>query len=179
LEVIHVYNYQKIKVKNMEQMSLDKSCIEKYSGRRVYVKTQAGWGWTRLERDAPRLSYKESAGPPSFYNRIERFFYYKGQLRGAIAKVEQPEHLYNGFWTVFYTRHLGLHDFVANLCSYIILIGPDEPRRGNIFDDPVWSINWPIWHFSQSPQLLGYAMIAESKEMLSSYERRISGLSTC
>lgn len=49
---------------------------------------------------APRLSRQE-------------FFTHAGELRGAIATIDEPGHRVHGFHTVFSTRHLGEFDFTT------------------------------------------------------------------
>jgi hypothetical protein len=112
------------------------------------IKPFYGYGWSRTDPDAPHLSYEEVAGPPPFHARLSEFFAHDGELRGAIAIIDEPGHRYHGFHTVFATRHVGEFDFTARVGYYTIEIGPD-----------IHSTAWP--HVGGSPALLGFAEIRD------------------
>src|SRR5687768_13565060 len=107
-------------------MGLDPSS-ENYQGNLVVVKPVYGWGWSRL--DAPEIPVPTGVNgvPHPFHCRIHQFFYFQNELRGALAVIEEFSHIYDGLWVVFYTRVMGIHDFVYNLPYCNIQIGPDAP----------------------------------------------------
>ena len=128
-------------------MGLTEEC-RRYVGRRVLIKPFYGYGWSRTDPDAPQLSYEELAGPPPFHARLSEFFEHDGELRGAIAIIDEPGHRYHGFHTVFATRHVGKFDFTVRVGYYTIEIGPD-----------INSTAWP--HVAGSPALVGFAEIRD------------------
>src|SRR4051812_13216729 len=64
-----------------------------------------GWGWFRLDTggDKAPTDYGEidTAGP--FHIRVRRFFTFQGELRGIVGRVEQPGHLFDGWWAATWT----------------------------------------------------------------------------
>ena len=128
-------------------MGLADDC-RRYVGRRVWITPFYGYGWSRLGPGAPPLSQEAAAGPPPFHARLSEFFEHDGELRGAIAIIEEPGHRYDGFRTVFSTRHAGDFDFIERVGSYNIEIGPD-----------IHVAAWP--HVAGSPALMGFAEIRD------------------
>lgn len=128
-------------------MGLTEEC-RRYVGRRVLVRPFYGYGWSRVDPGAPRLSYEEAAGPPPFHARLIEFFEDDGELRGAIAIVDEPGHRYHGLHTVFSTRHVGEFDFTARVGHYNVEIGPE-----------IRVAAWP--HVAGSPALMGFAEIRD------------------
>ncbi len=128
-------------------MGLSEAC-RRYIGHRVLISPFYGYGWSRLDPDAPRLSYEEMAGPPSFHARLAEFFEHDGELRGATAIIDEPGHRYHGCHTVFSTRHVGEFDFTTRVGHYNIEIGPSIHEGA-----------WP--HVAGSPALMGFAEIRD------------------
>jgi hypothetical protein len=128
-------------------MGLAEEC-RRYVGRRVLIRPFYGYGWSRFDPGAPRLSYEEAAGPAPFHARLSELFEYDGELRGGIAIIDEPGHLYHGFHTVFSTRHVGEFDFTARLGHYNVEIGPS-----------IHVTAWP--HAAGSPALMGFAEIRD------------------
>jgi hypothetical protein len=130
-------------------MGLEESC-KSYLGSLVAVKPIYGWGWSRL--DAPEIPVPaESNGVPRpFYCRLQDFFYFRGELRGATGRIEESEHISDGLWCVFSTRLVGTYDFTDNLPHCDIQIGSDVPTG-----------EWPEFT-SGSPIVNGYCFVGES-----------------
>lgn len=85
-----------------------------FEGKLLAVKPHYGYGWCRLNRSEPRLTYKEASGPSEFNPRVLSFIEVAGELIGAAGVVEQPEHPCNGWYVVFSLRHQGSYDFESN-----------------------------------------------------------------
>src|SRR5688572_4246223 len=130
-------------------MALDVSS-ENYQGRLVAVKPVYGWGWYRL--DAPEIPVPAEVNgvPRPFHCRIQHFFYFQNELRGALAVIEELSHIYDGLWVVFSPRVIGTHDFVNYLPYCDIQIGTDAPVG-----------EWPEF-LSGSPIVSGYGFVGES-----------------
>ncbi len=95
-------------------MGLDKSC-ENYLNGSVLVKPVYGWGWARL--DAPEISVPAEIDcvPRPLGCEIIRFLYYRNMLNGAIGRIAESQHIYDGFWTFFYLHAKGLFNFTDEL----------------------------------------------------------------
>lgn len=130
-------------------MGLDESC-KPYLGSLVAVKPVYGWGWSRL--DAPEIPVPAEVNgvPRSFHCRIKGFFYFQHELRGAIGTIVEPQHLYDGLWSVFSTRWVGNYDFTDNLPYCDLQIGSVIPVG-----------EWPDFT-SGSPIINGYCFVGES-----------------
>lgn len=128
-------------------MGLTEEC-RRYLGQHVLVKPVYGYGWSRTDPGAQQLSYEEMAGPAPFHARLSTFFEHDGELRGAVAVIDEPGHCYHGFHIVFATRHVGEFDFSTRVGYYTIEIGPD-----------IRTASWP--HVGGSPALVGFAEIRD------------------
>src|SRR5687767_1057085 len=95
-------------------MGFDPSA-ENHRCKLVAVKPVYGWGWSRL--DAPEIPVPAQINgvPHPFHCRIEHFFAFQGELRGAVGIIEEPGHIYQGLWVIFSTRVIGSHNFVNSL----------------------------------------------------------------
>ena len=130
-------------------MGLDPS-TENYRARLVVVKPVYGWGWSRL--DAPEIPVPAQINgvPYSFHSRIQYFFSFEGELRGAVATIVEPGHVFNGMPMVFSTRLAGLYDFTDHLPYCDIQIGGESPTG-----------DWPEF-VGGSPIINGYGFVGES-----------------
>jgi hypothetical protein len=130
-------------------MGLEESC-NSYLGGLVAVKPVYGWGWSRL--DAPEIPVPAEVNgvPRPFHCRIQDFFYFRGELRGATGRIEESGHTYDGLWAVFYTRLVGTYDFTNNLPHCDIQIGPGVPVG-----------EWPEFGHG-SPIVNGYCFVGAS-----------------
>jgi len=150
--------------------ALDES-VTQYVGGRLFVKVHYGWGWQRTEPDATATSNQAAEAPPDFFLRVLRFFQWQGVLRGAVAKIEESGHPYDGYWAVFYTRPLGTYNFTDNITTYSVQVGPDEPIMLDPSAEPELAEYWPLWEFSGVPQLLGFGMIAVAPDCVDRWEQ--------
>jgi hypothetical protein len=136
-------------------MSLEESCTT-YLRKLIVVKPIYGWGWTRP--DAPEIAVpNETNGVPfHFRSRIQDFFFFEGELRGAVGKIEEEDHIYNCLWVVFYTRFTGQFNFTNNLPYCNLQIGSSAP---SLCGD---------WHefTTGSPVINGYCIVGESVETI-------------
>ncbi len=148
--------------------SLDETVLL-YAGKPLFVKVHYGWGWQRTE---PSRVAQPTEAPPDFVLRVVEFFEWEGVLRGGVAKVEEPDHVFNGYWVVFYTRPLGSYNFTDNPTTYSIQIGLNEPRMLDPSEDPELAKYWPLWEFTGEPQVLGFGMIAASPEDIARWEEK-------
>lgn len=94
----------------------------------LHFKTKPGHGWigTPTPYDCPE----------PFQARLQRFFYWRGNRRGGVARVEQPGHPCDGYWAIFATRHLGTFDFHAQTEHFNVAIlsaAPDDPVDSGTF----------------------------------------------
>jgi hypothetical protein len=44
--------------------------------------------------------------PTLFHFQIAEFFDWNGERRGGIGQIEEPEHIYDGYWLLFYMRQV-------------------------------------------------------------------------
>jgi len=130
-------------------MGLEESC-KSYLGSLVAVKPVYGWGWSRL--DAPEIPVPAEVNgvPRSFHCRIKDFFYFQGELRGAVGSIEEQGHIYDGLWIIFSTRVVGIHNFTDLLPHCDVQIGPVVPAG-----------EWPEFT-SGSPIVNGYGFVGAS-----------------
>jgi hypothetical protein len=143
-------------------VGLDQSCLI-YFDDLIAVKPVYGWGWSRL--DAPEIPVPNQINgvPYPFHCRIKDFFYYKGELRGAVCKIEETEHIYNNHWIVFYNRTEGTFNFNDNLPYCNLEIGSSIPQlKGE-------------WHefTSGSPIVNGYAFVGASIKHIEEFDARM------
>jgi len=130
-------------------MGLDPS-TEKYQGRSVAVRPVYGWGWSRLDAPEIPVPAQSNGVPYPFHCRVQHFFHFQNELRGAVAVIEEPGHIYDGLWIVVSTRLMGTHDFVRNLPYCDIQIGAEAPVG-----------DWPEF-LSDSPLVNGYCFVGET-----------------
>jgi hypothetical protein len=141
-------------------MGLEESC-KSYEGGVVAVKPVYGWGWSRL--DAPEIPVPAQVNGVArpFHCRIKGFFYFQGELRGAVGKVEELGHLYDGLWAVFSTRAVGAYNFVDRLPYCDVQIGSVEPTG-----------EWPEFT-SCSPIVNGYGFVGVSLGSIEENDARV------
>ncbi len=142
-------------------MGLEENC-KTYLGKLVVAKPEYGWGWTRL--DAPEIPVPAQVNgvPFPFLCRIERFFDFRGELRGFVGRVEQVEHIYDNLFVVIYTRIVGTFNFTDNLPHCDIQLGADEP-----------SGEFPEF-VSGSPIVNGYGTVGTTFEHIAERDRQNS-----
>jgi len=94
------------------------SSAEAALGQLLFFKTEPGHGWIGTPNYDP---------PEPFVARLERFFEWRGNRRGGVARVEQPEHPCDGMWVIFATRHVGIFDFEKLIEHYNVAILSEPP----------------------------------------------------
>ena len=143
-------------------MGLDLSA-ETYRGRLLAVKPVYGWGWSRLDAPEIPVPAQTNGVPHSFHCRIQHFFSFYGELRGAVGVIEEPGHIYDGLCVVFSTRVMGMHNFIDSLTYCDMHIGLGAPVG-----------EWPAF-VSGSPIVNGYGFVGESLKAIEENDARILG----
>ena len=99
--------------------------------------------------------------PRPFHCRIEDFFYFLGELRGAVGIIEEAGHIYDSLWVVFSSRLIGTQDFTVRLPYCDIQIGSDAPAG-----------EWPEFS-TGSPIVNGYGFVGQSLKHIEANDVRI------
>ena len=112
---------------------------EDYIGSTLYVETWYGWGWGRRDDWSVPVDYNQISAAGGFHLRVKYFWKSADDQRGLTSKehglvgvVEQPNHLFDGFWTTCEERGLDARNFTDRLCLHWNLnIGPGRPAGGH------------------------------------------------
>lgn len=145
--------------------TLEAACDE-YLGRTLIVEPHYGYGWSH----PPSGPFGDHGVPTPFHLRVERVYSYKGERRGVVARVTEPGFVYDGFWLVSMTRHVGVWNFTDRPATYNLLLCPEEPVEGKEEDSPEYGKLWPVWHLRGQPRANGFGRIAESLQCCAEYE---------
>ena len=97
----------------------------------------------------------------------------RGARRGVVARVVEPGFVYDGFWLVSMTRHLGVWNFTDRPAAYNLLLCPEQPVEGREEDSPEYGRFWPVWHLRGQPQASGFGRIAETLQCCVEYDARL------
>ena len=154
-----------------EPMELSEDCI-RFTGQRIYAKPHYGWGWSREEAEGEP---HQSCEPPlPIYMRVHRFFQHNGVLRGAVGVVEEPGYVLDGFWTVLYSRVVGVSDLTQTPVLSNMFLCPEEPTYVSApgTDTHPPERYWPKWERHGFPQLGGYGVVAETAQHIEAWEKR-------
>jgi hypothetical protein len=111
---------------------LNDSVLE-FIGKRIFARTIYGWGWA--EGDNERTNSVPVEVPTSFHFQIVEFFDWNDERRGGIGHIEEPGHIYDGYWLLFYMRQCSCFGFLAKLqtiISTLVGISPHYFRRARI-----------------------------------------------
>jgi hypothetical protein len=147
---------------------LDDSVLE-FIARLACAKPVYGWGWT--EGSGERTDTVPVEVPTAFQFRVAEFFDWNGERRGGIGHVEQPSHIYEGYWLLFYTRVVGCFDFAQKIADYNFHIGRNRPSLYPPTKDPRMAEAWPLPCFSGCPSVWGYGRIAATAELIEHFEQ--------
>lgn len=131
-------------------------------GKLLTFKTEYGYGWFGTSR--------ADEYPDPFQARLLRFFEWRGNRRGGIAKVEQSGHACDGMWVLFATRHVGIFNFTDCIEHYNVALltrEPEEPEDNGTF--------WVMSEDTPGLAMGGFAEIFESAAAESAEKR--TGLS--
>jgi hypothetical protein len=120
-------------------MSLPES-LRDYKGQLLCFSPSYGWGWCQLDEGGEKITLDyakvDQAGP--FHIRVHRFFSFEGRLRGVIGRVEQPGHLFDGFWAWTWTMLVGEFNVTDKLCwRWDSVLEPNEPVGDDWPDEPL------------------------------------------
>src|SRR5262245_13087994 len=143
---------------SVDFMGLDPS-TEYYLGRIVALRPVYGWGWASSDASPAQIN----SVPLPFHCRIQQFFSFQKECRGAVALIEEPEHIYDRLWAIFYTRVSGAFDFIHQLPYCNLEIGAEAP-----------SGEWPEFR-SDSTVVSGYCFVGESLRHIEESEARMLG----
>ncbi len=135
---------------------------EDYIGATLYVETWYGWGW---ERRDDLIDYQPISVPGGFQLRVKYFWKFADDQRGLTSKqhglvgiVEQPDHLFDGFWIACEERGTNSRNFTDRLClRWNLRIGPRRPAGGN----PRGPSGFPLYS--------GYGVLAHTAEHLQEF----------
>ncbi len=100
---------------------------QQFVGSLLLVEPHEGYGWSRLDPEAPP---EKPDPPPPFRMRLVRLTSFAssgGTRTGGFAQIEQQGHALNGFWVAFAPRWTGSWNFTSRICPSNIVIGPTEP----------------------------------------------------
>jgi hypothetical protein len=131
-------------------MGLAESTKE-FIGQLLHVDPHYGYGWARVGEGLSVVVEEKFESVRPFNIRLLKLFSFDGELRGGVARVEEPGHKYDNNYVVFSTRHEGTFDFEKSIGHYDISTGSVEP-----FGD------WPLFP-RDSPGVIGFAEIRGSK----------------
>lgn len=151
-----------------ENLSTLEAYCDEYVGRTLIVKPHYGYGW----HHPPGSPFGDHGAPTPFHIRVVRVFLYKGERRGVVAQVTEPGFMYDGFWLVSMTRHVGEWNFTDRPANYNLLLCPEQPIEGKEEDSPESGKLWPVWQLQGQPQASGFGRIAESMECLADHDAR-------
>lgn len=137
----------------VERVMLVESCLS-FLGAEVCVRPNYGWGWRRDGVSLGPADY-ETIYDADFDVRIDRFFHFKGELRGIVGIVTTSTHAFSGLHVIAAEMLTGEHDFTDRLCRrYDLTLGPRTPT----------SEEWP--HIEGPGILEGYGAVAASRELI-------------
>lgn len=103
---------------------------------------------------------------------MERVYSYQRERRRILARITQSGLVYDGFWLVSMTRHLGEWNFTDRPANYNLLLCPTEPVEGKLEDSPEYGKLWPVWHLRGHPRASGFGRIAESLQWCADYDAK-------
>jgi hypothetical protein len=149
--------------------ALDENCLQ-YVGKLLFFHAHSGWGWLEIMPTTDNENFIPVNPPLDFHLRIKDFYMWQGVLRGAIARVEEAGHQFDGYWAISCTRTYGTFNFTDNINSLNIGICPGEPKLLDPSIDPEIAPYWPLWSLSGKLQLRGYGMAAVSFEYIEDWE---------
>lgn len=134
-----------------ENVSTLEATCDQYVGRTLIVEPHYGHGWYHPSGGP----FGDHGVPTPFHLRVERVYSYKDERRGVLARVTEPGFVYDGFWLVSMTRHIGVWNFTDRPATYNLLLCPEEPVEGKEEDSPEYGKLWPVWHCEANRRLQG------------------------
>jgi hypothetical protein len=114
-------------------------------------------GW---RRDGTPVGATEYAAIDGVYFtvRVDRFFRFRGELRGIVGFVTERAHAFSGLYVVGAEMLSGEHDFTARLCHrYDLVLGPRAPAEQE----------WP--NILGSGVIEGHGIVAVSRECIDAF----------
>jgi hypothetical protein len=113
------------------------SSVRERVGEMLEITPSYGWGWHDIAKGS-FLPYEPIYAAGSFRARLLCVWEWQGDLRGGIARVEQPNHPFEALWLVFYTMSVGVWELDGQLPPRIdVDLGSDEP---------VFEAGWPVFY---------------------------------
>lgn len=134
-------------------------------GRVLTVQPIYGYGWYHEAKAGGPKAYEV---PEPFHVRVQRIYTYLGERRGIVGRITEPDFIYDEFWLVSMTRHVGIWNFTDRPAQSNLLICPDTPLEGAVEDAPAFGEQWPVWQLRGHPQASGFGIITglEASEIL-------------
>lgn len=102
---------------------------ERYIGQLLLVRPIYGWGWGESYMEGTKKKERSIDVPSPFHVRVERLWSFQDVRRGVVARVEEPNCSFNGYWVTLSTRHEGSYRF-DEVNHYNITLDADEPKDG-------------------------------------------------
>ncbi len=138
---------------------LDDSVLE-FIGKRVCARPVYGWGWSKSGDGTNFVNSVPVEIPTVFHFLIASFFDW----------IEEPEHIYDGYWLLFYTRHVGCFDFSSRIADYNFHIGQNQPSLFSPSKNPQMAKAWPLPNFPNCSSVWGYGRIGMTNDVITNFE---------
>ena len=146
---------------------LDDSVLE-FIGKRIFARTFYGWGWA--EGDNERTNSVPVKVPTSFHFQIVEFIDWNDERRGGIGHIEEPGHIYDGYWLLFYMRQCGCFDFFSKIADYNFHIGRNRPSLFPPSKDLQMAEAWPLPNFPNCSSVWGFGRIGITSDVITIFE---------
>ena len=138
---------------------LVEACLS-FLGGDVCIWPTYGWGWRRDGAPLGRIEYAPIDGA-HFMVRAERFFHFRGELRGLVGVVTESAHVFSGMHVVAAEMIANEHDFTERLCHrYDLTLGPAMATCDE----------WPC--IEGERVIEGYGIVAASKAHIETFLSR-------
>jgi hypothetical protein len=149
---------------------LDDSVLE-FIGKLVCARPVYGWGWSMSSDKGTNSANSVPVEIPILFQfRIAEYFDWNGERRGGIGHIEEPEHIYDGYWLLFYTRHVGCFDFSSRIADYNFHIGRNQPSLFPPSKNPQMAEAWPLPNFPNCSSVWGFGRIGMTGDVMTNFE---------
>ena len=129
-----------------------------------------GWGWGEGKGIwAERTDTNHVEVPPGFHFKVDSFFDWNGERRGGVGQIVEPNHPYDQWWFLFFTRVCGAFDFNSNIADYNFFIGKAKPSLYPPSYDPIMAQRWPLPNFT-GRSVHGFGLIGSTPEKIAEFE---------
>jgi hypothetical protein len=136
-----------------------------YINKLVLVWPVIGFGWSRIDPDAPSDQPGVAIDPPAlFHARLLEFHDFAGKIVGGSGIVEELQHPLDKQWVAFCIRDRGTdtYNLTTNPGKYNVRVGNRKPVIKIDLEVPM-----PQWmRFEGPPIVSGFGFVAESETWL-------------